>query len=211
MRGSKRKAWLEKQREEVRLYTLKLLGDPEVSFVDAAAKISVKFGIKVAASTLAYSHDVVVLPDEAEIRAAQVEATAFTEFMRQNPGVPEERLRKVWFYRRFSSKEFQSAEMKPEKLIEAAQFERSLEIQERKVAAQEERNRLAVREVELEERRVKVLEEKHAVVREKTKQVLNDPKSTRKDFVRAAREIYGLLGEPAGSGQVAAVPGQVGQ
>jgi len=156
MRAGKRKAWLEKQPEEVRLYVLGLLGDPAVTYEEASRRLQAKFALKVPPSTLAYSRSLTVGQDEDDLQEAKQEAARFTEFIRQNPDMPEERLRKTWFYRRLASKEFRDGSVEPSKLVFLAQRERELELRERQIAAVEEQNRSKVRELEISQQKIAV-------------------------------------------------------
>ncbi|HUS95754.1 MAG TPA: hypothetical protein VMX97_03330 [Hyphomicrobiaceae bacterium] len=190
MKIGKRKAWIEKQPEEIRLYVLKLLGDPAVTYPEASCRIQAKFGLKVPASTLAYSRSLTVGQDEEDLQAAKQEAAAFTEFMRQNPDVPEERLRKVWFYRRLASKEFRDSAIEPGKLVFLAQRERELELRERQIAAVERQNELKGRQVEMQvEKMRRDLEE---ATHEATSKIGKGEAVTVDDINRIRERTFGL-------------------
>ena len=193
MRVGKRKAWLEKQPEEIRLYVLGLLGDPAVTYEEASRRLEAKFGLKVPPSTLAYSRTLTVGQDEEDLQAAKKEAARYTEFIRQNPDVPEERLRKTWFYRQLASKEFRDGAVAPGKLVFLAQRERELELKERQIAAVEEQNKLKVQQVDLERRRVEVLERKIPKAKEELEGVIQDEKASPAEIRRRIREIFGVF------------------
>ena len=193
MRIGKRKAWLEKQPENIRLYVLGLLADPGVTYEEASRRIQAKFGVKVPPSTLAYSRTLTVGQDEEDLEAAKQEAARYTEFIRQNPDVPEERLRKTWFYRRLASKDFREGAVEPGKLVFLAQRERELELRERQIASVETQNELKAQQVELERRRVEVLERKIPKAKEELEGVIQDEKASPAEIRRRIREIFGVF------------------
>jgi hypothetical protein len=207
MGAASRKTWLEKQSDEVQF---------DVVNWDAAGWTAEQIGaalkerheIEVADRTLSYSLQAM------HVDGGMRYARMLTGLFKRNPEVNSATLTKALTLTQAASEEFRRAKLDPTGVIISAQQERKLDIaerradlEERRVAAIEEQNKIALAKLENEKRAVELklqqAERAERAKQERVKEALEqkDPAELRREL----REIYNLPAE--GGGAASRLPG----
>jgi len=213
MGAASRKTWLEKEPDEVQFDVVNWDAAGWTAEQIAAA-LKERHELEVSERTLSYSLQAM------HVDGGMRYARMLTGLFKRNPEINSSTLTKALTLTQAASEEFRRAKLDPTGVIISAQQERKLDIadfraqlEERKVAAIEERNLLGKEQLELDKRRVGILEAKleqaEAGEREKQERVKEaleqkDPAELRREL----REIYNLPAER--SGAASRLPGQVG-
>lgn len=213
------KTWLEKQSDEVQLFVLSMEQEG-VSYEEKARRVHKRFAIRITAATLCNSLAHVRARLEKEFLESRVISRELVGLLQRHPRIDPGVLIRGYFLTKLGSEEFRAAEIKPKDLLSAVHREQKLRLDDRRVRALEQHNRLKRESLVLSERRVKVIEQRQAQFQEGIKGALADEKASTEETLRRIREVYGLFDEPSSAGtsdvrppecdSSSALPGEVG-
>lgn len=189
MRATKRKCWLEKQSEDVRIYALSLFAQ-NLSFEECARKLKEKFRLIVSPRTLNYSWAEAVKPDlEARARAL-LKRQEFDRFIKEHPEADSAKLREVWFYEETLARQKGEGEkLTTKQVVTFSQRERELNLQERRVEEMVEASRLLEKRIAIDREKLELVREKVGGVREGVAKQKLSPG----ELQERLDEIYGIV------------------
>ena len=198
MGTASRKTWLEKQTEEVRKEIL-AMDDGAMTLEQMVAALKDLYGIVVAVSTLGAS--LKAYRESMHLSWAADWGEELEKQVEQNPHLQVSKLARNFVTQKVASSAFSGGPMKAEDAVAFAQAERRMDLQERRTAAVEERNRLKKEEIELDARRVDMLERKlPAVAADVAKEADAAAKSGKpfdeKEVLRKISAVIGVGGQP---------------
>ena len=147
-----------------------------------------KFGKPLALSTLYSWITRRVLPDRVDAEKAIADAAEFAQLKARHPDVPEDVLLRGWLRQRQASEEFRQAAVDPEVVIRAELEMRKRDIEERRVKAVEENNRVNRERLELEKQKLSLLREKLRGLRDE----VGKKKLSGEDLQHRLDDLYGI-------------------
>ena len=101
-----------------------------------------------------------VLPDKIEAEKAIAAAAEFAWLKKEHPDIPEDVLLRGFLRQRLASEEFRQSAVSPEVVIRGELEVRKRDIEERRVKAVEQNNRINRERLELEKQKLSLLREK---------------------------------------------------
>ena len=208
MATGSRKTWLEKQPDEVQVFVLSM--ESEGRTLDhQVLSIKERFGKRVVKSTLQHSLSRYHATVEKEFLESKINSRELSRLLKEHPDIDPEVLMRGYFASQLGSTQFRVAHIKPKDLLLAMHREQKLSLEERRIRAIEEGNRLKRHALTLVEQRLQMLKETYVKAREGLRGVLASEEADPKETLRKIREVYGLFDEPGESNPVAALPGKV--
>jgi hypothetical protein len=129
-----------------------------------------------------------VLPDKIEAEKAIAAAAEFARLRKEHPDIPEDVLLRGFLRQRLASEEFRQSAVSPEVVIRGELEVRKRDIEERRVKAVEQNNRINRERLELEKQKLSLLREKVRGLRED----VGKKKLSGEELQRRLDDLYGI-------------------
>ena len=129
-----------------------------------------------------------VLPDKIEAEKAIAAAAEFAWLKKEHPDIPEDVLLRGFLRQRLASEEFRQSAVSPEVVIRGELEVRKRDIEERRVKAVEQNNRINRERLELEKQKLSLLREKVRGLRDD----VGKKKLTGEELQRRLDDLYGI-------------------
>ena len=129
-----------------------------------------------------------VRPEKAEARKAIEAAAAFIQLTKEHPDIPEDVLLRGFLHQREASEEFRESPVSSELVIRTRLELRKRDIEERRVKAVEQNNRINRERLELEKQKLSLLREKVRGLRED----VGKKKLSGEELQRRLDDLYGI-------------------
>jgi hypothetical protein len=129
-----------------------------------------------------------VLPDKIEAEKAIAAAAEFAWLKKEHPDIPEDVLLRGFLRQRLASEEFRQSAVSPEVVIRGELEVRKRDIEERRVKAVEQNNRINRERLELEKQKLSLLREKVRGLRDD----VGKKKLTGAELQRRLDDLYGI-------------------
>jgi hypothetical protein len=129
-----------------------------------------------------------VLPDKIEAEKAIAAAAEFAWLKKEHPDIPEDVLLRGFLRQRLASEEFRQSAVSPEVVIRGELEVRKRDIEERRVKAVEQNNRINRERLELEKQKLSLLREKVRGLRDD----VGKKKLSGAELQRRLDDLYGI-------------------
>ena len=182
-----RRTKVEELPEEERLF-LRACEDAGMKRLATVEAYEKKFGKALALSTFYSWITRRLLPEKAEAEKAIAAAAEFARLRKEHPDIPEDVLLRGFLRQRLASEEFRQSAVSPEVVIRGELEVRKRDIEERRVKAVEQNNRINRERLELEKQKLSLLREKVRGLRDD----VGKKKLTGEELQRRLDDLYGI-------------------